>query len=122
MVAMGRFPDASNQLAAAASASQPQPEPTVSDLGDAATKIIGELCEKVAGGLLPREEAVNLLVSIYELSPQVAESIVPEVLDTAVAANAPAPSFGGGFGGKPKGEASPKSEPEVAKVDSKEKP
>lgn len=117
MVALGRFPDASNQLAAAAEAMQPETDPTISDLGDGAAKTIGELVEKVAGGLVPREEAINLLVSIYEISPAAAMAIIPDPLPTAVAANQPAPSFGGGFG-KPKA----KPEGEAPKVDSPEKP
>jgi lambda family phage portal protein len=116
MVALGRFPDASNQLAAAAEAMQPESDPTISDLGDGAAKTIGELQEKVAGGLIPREEAINLLISIYEISPASAEAIIPEPMPTAVAANQPAPPSAP-FGGKPK---SPGGE--APKVDSPEKP
>jgi lambda family phage portal protein len=117
LVAMGRFPDASNQLAAAAEAMDPAPTTTLSDLGDGATKALGELLEKVAGGLLPRDEVVTMLISIYEISPEIAEALVPFPLETAVAANQPAPPapFGGG---KPK----PKGEEPAPKVDSTEKP
>jgi capsid protein len=121
MVAMGRFPDASNQLAAAAEAQDPNPTTTLSDLGDGATKALGELLEKVAGGLLPRDEVVTMLIAIYEISPEVAEALVPFPLETAVAANQPPPPAPPG-GGKPKaptGEAKPDTAP---KVDSSEKP
>ena len=91
MVAMGRFPDASNQLAAAAEALDPNTDPTIAELGDGATKTLNELLEKVAGGLLPRDEVVTLLVTLYELSPAVAEAIVPQPSPVAVAANLPPP-------------------------------
>jgi hypothetical protein len=111
MVALGRFPDASNQLAAAAAA-QEVVQPTASDIGDGALRILADVMEKVSGGLLPRDAVINLLVGIYELDPAVAEAIVPQPQPVAVAANMPPePKPEGGFGGSD----------EPAKVDSEEK-
>jgi lambda family phage portal protein len=88
MVALGRFPDASNQLAAAAAAVEP-PQPTTADIGDGALRILADVLEKVAGGILPRDAVINLLVGIYELDPAVAEAIVPEPQPVAIEANLP---------------------------------
>ena len=117
MIAADRYPDATNQLAAASEAMQPQAT-TVQDLGPNA-KVLTDLLEKVAAGLLPREEAVALLVEVFEIDPATAEAIVPEVQPIAVEANKPAPSWGGG-GGKPKPAGEDK--PEAPKVDSSKKP
>lgn len=89
MVAMSRFPDASNQLAAAQEAMNPAPMTTISDLGDGASKLLVEILEKVAAGLLPREEAVATLVEVFELDPKVAESITPMPQPIAIQANLP---------------------------------
>ncbi|EIQ01060.1 bacteriophage capsid protein [Opitutaceae bacterium TAV1] len=89
MVAMGRFPDASNQLAAAQEALDPAPTSTISDLGEGATKTLVDILEKVASGQLPREEAVATLVGVFELDPVIAETIVPTPQPVAVAANLP---------------------------------
>lgn len=89
MVAPARFQGATDQLAAVSAALTPQPAPTVSDIGDGGVKNLVALLEAVANGTLPREEAVAFLVSVYEFSPEVAETVVPKVQPLAVAANNP---------------------------------
>lgn len=103
MVAMGRFPDATNQLAAVAEALDPDQSATAADLGPN-VKFLTDILEKVAGGLLPREEAVATLIDVFELDPVIAESIVPTPQPVAVAANMPPPPAPPG-GSRPSGNA-----------------
>lgn len=77
LVAQARFPDATNQMAAAAEALNPDPKTTLADLGDSNTKTLVDILGQVSRGELPRDEAVATLVEIFELDPLAAESIVP---------------------------------------------
>ncbi len=110
MVAAARFPGATDQLAAVAQALQPQMNPTIAELGDGGVKNLLALLESVANGTLPREEAVNTLITVYEFDPAVAEAIVPTVQAIAVKANMPAAPAAPG--GKPKAEAPAKPKAE----------
>jgi lambda family phage portal protein len=108
MVASARFPGATDQLAAVAQALTPQVNPTAADLGDGGVKNLVTLLESVANGTLPREEAINVLITVYEFAPEVAEAVVPTVQALAVKANMPAAPAAPG--GKPKTEAKPAKE------------
>ena len=57
---------------------QPPPPGTLPALGDKAVKQIVEILESAADGSLPREEAVNTLVTVYGLPPEQAEAITPQ--------------------------------------------
>jgi len=113
LVAPARFPDATNQLAAVAAAAEPQPTPTITDIGDGAAKQISELLTSAAKGELPREQVINLLVTVYQFDPAAAALIVPTPQPLAIAANMPAPPAEG----KPKGEG---EEPEKKSSEPKE--
>lgn len=103
MLASARFPGATDQLAAVAAAAQPPSNPTSAELGDGGVKNLTLLLESVANGTLPREEAVTLLITVYEFLPEIAEAVVPTVQALAVKANLPAaPAAPGKPGGKPK--------------------
>jgi len=108
MVAASRFPDATNQLAAVAQASQPITAPTAAEIGDGGLKNLAELLRNVAAGLLPREEVVALLVTVYQFTEEIAQAIVPEKQALAVAAEQAPP--GGGFGGGGDKKAEPKKD------------
>ncbi len=118
LIAQARFPDATNQLSAAASAMEPDPAPTLATMGDSAVKTLNELLEKVALGTMPREEVVATLIEIYEMDPLIAEALVPEtgVTEPPPPVVAPGGGAGGGSFGKPKAQAIVKK---PAKVDSK---
>jgi lambda family phage portal protein len=91
MVAMGRFPAATQQLAAVNDAATPKPAPTIDEMGDGGVKSLVDILEKAAQGVIPREEAVALLVSVYQFEPAAAAAIVPDKQAGAVKANQPAP-------------------------------
>lgn len=113
MIAASRFPGATDQLAAVAAAAQPQTNPTVAELGDGGVKNLTLLLESVANGTIPREEAVALLVTVYEFLPELAEAVVPTVQALAVEANMPAAPAAPSEkkpGKKPKAEAKPATE------------
>lgn len=97
MYAPARFPGATDQLAAVAAASQPPSNPTLGEMGDGGVKNLTLLLESVANGTMPREEAINLLITVYEFLPEIAEAVVPTVQAIAVKANMPAaPAAPGG--------------------------
>lgn len=91
MVAQARFPQATQQLAAINEASQPKLGPTIAEIGEGGVKNLVDVLEKAAQGVIPREEAVALLVSVYEFDPSIATSIVPDRQAEAMKANQPAP-------------------------------
>lgn len=92
MVAAARFAGATEQLAAVAQAAEVPMNPTAAELGDGGVKNLLALIESVANGTVPREEAVNILITVYEFAPEVAEAVIPTVQALAVKANMPAPS------------------------------
>jgi capsid protein len=80
LLAPSLMPNATELLAqvnAAADAETP-PEPTLSTMGDKAVAQITEIQTAVAQGQLPREEAIAALISVWQMDPAVAESIIPE--------------------------------------------
>lgn len=78
MLAVDRFPDATNQLAMAAEAQQPTP-PTAQDLGEGAMATITDLQEKVATGVIPRDAALATIIGLYGITPELAGTLIPEV-------------------------------------------
>lgn len=96
LIAPARFPDATNQLAAVVAAATPQEAPSAGDIGEGGMKTVLEILQNVAGGMLPRDEAVELLVASYGFTPEAAQKIVPKLMKTAVSANQPAPPAAGG--------------------------
>lgn len=108
MVAQARFPEATAQIAAIQDAQTPKPGPTFDEMGDGGAKNLLDVLEKAAQGILPREQAIAFLVSVYELDPAVAEAMVPEKQAEAVKANQPAAPAGSKPGGE--GEKKPAKE------------
>ncbi len=100
MIAQARFPEATAQIAAVQDAMQPHVGPTLEEIGDGGAKGLADVMEKAAQGIIPREEAVALLVSVYEFDPAVAQALIPDKQAEAVKANQPAAPAAPG-GGKP---------------------
>lgn len=101
MVAQARFPEATAQIAAINEAQVPKPTPTLDEMGDGGVKSLVDILEKAAQGILPREQAIALLVTVYEMDPAAAMAMVPEKQAEAVKANQPAAPGGPNAGGKP---------------------
>ena len=71
------MPMASELLANMQRASMPPPEPTVDEVGDKVTGQILEVMEQVATGQMPREQAIQMLITLYHMPPARAQKIVP---------------------------------------------
>jgi len=56
----------------------PPPDPSISGIGEKAVSQIAELLEKVATGIMPREAAIEQLMTLYKVDRRTAELIAPE--------------------------------------------
>ncbi len=79
MLAPGLWPSASQLLAAMSSEPPPPPEPgSLAAVGDKGAGQIVDLLSKVSTGMMDRDAAKQTLVTVYGLTPELAERIVPE--------------------------------------------
>lgn len=74
------FANGSTLFADIMAADNPPPKikPTIQEAGDKVSKQILELINNVAEGTLPREEAIQTLIYVYQMPPKKAQALVPQ--------------------------------------------
>lgn len=79
MIVPSRFTNATDQLSAMNAAGEPEipPPPTIETIGDSGAAKLADIQAQVARGEIPREQAVAMLVSVWNMDPAVAEAITP---------------------------------------------
>jgi capsid protein len=92
LIAPDRFVNATQLLSTVnAAAEPPEPaEPTIETVGETGAAKLGELLEQVSTGLIPREQAINLLVHVWQMDPAKAQAIVPQPNARAMRQSKPA--------------------------------
>lgn len=80
LLAPSRCPNATSLLSQINAAAEPQipAEPTIETVGEKGAADLAEILTQVASGQLPREEALALLVHVWQMDPVKADEILPE--------------------------------------------